>query len=125
MSASGEERGPLGVDWRAPVAGPFYRATGRSPMGLVRRRHFATRGRELLAIEDELFGESSGLLGGALSIVDEGREIHGQSTLIAALEAVRTGPLTALVATIQGKQDGHIRHDLPGALVVPGGPGPH
>ena len=40
------------VDWRAPVAEPFYRATGRSPMGLARRRHFATRGPKLLDIED-------------------------------------------------------------------------
>ena len=39
---------PVVVDWRAPVAEPFYRATGRQPMGLVRRRHFATRGRQLL-----------------------------------------------------------------------------
>ncbi|HEX2576503.1 MAG TPA: hypothetical protein VHK88_09160, partial [Aquihabitans sp.] len=45
------------VDWRAPVAEPFYRATGREAMGLARRRHFATRGRQLLGIEDELFGE--------------------------------------------------------------------
>src|SRR5262249_14835544 len=43
------------VDWRAPVAEPFYRATGRSPMGLARRRHFATRGPRVLDIEDELF----------------------------------------------------------------------
>src|SRR3546814_7409294 len=123
MSASGEERGPLGVDWRAPVAEPSYGATGRSPMGLVLRRHFATRGRELLAIEDELFGESAGLLGGELSIVDEGREIRGQSTLIAALEEVRTGRLSDIVATIQGEQDEIIRSELPGVLVVQGGPG--
>ena len=64
---SDEHREPLVVDWRAPVAEPFYRATGRQPMGLVRRRHFATRGRQLLAIEDELFGESAGLLGGELA----------------------------------------------------------
>src|SRR3546814_335407 len=92
-------------------------------MGLGRRRHFATRGRELLAIEDELFGESAGLLGGELQIVDDGREIRGQSTLIAALEEVRTGRLTDIVATIQGEQDEIIRADLPGVLVVQGGPG--
>src|SRR5215218_2164552 len=27
---------PLVVDWRAPVAEAFYRATGRNPMGLAR-----------------------------------------------------------------------------------------
>ena len=47
---------PVVVDWRAPIAEPFYRATGREPMGIERRRHFATRGRTLLGIDDELFG---------------------------------------------------------------------
>ena len=123
LAVADEEREPLVVDWRAPVAEPFYRATGRAPMGLVRRRHFATRGRQLLAIEDELFGESAGLLGGALSVVDEGREIRGRSTLIHALEEVRTGRLSDIVATIQGEQDEIIRSELPGVLVVQGGPG--
>jgi len=123
VAVADEDHQPLVVDWRAPVAEPFYRATGRSPMGLVRRRHFATRGRKLLAIEDELFGESAGLLGGALSIDDDGREIRGQSTLIAALEEARTGRLTDIVATIQAEQDEVIRAELPGVLVVQGGPG--
>src|SRR5688572_26465576 len=123
LAVSDEHREPLVVDWRAPVAEPFYRATGREPMGLVRRRHFATRGRQLLAIEDELFGESAGLLGGELSIVDDGREIRGRSTLIHALEEVRTGRLTDIVATIQGEQDEIIRSELGGVLVVQGGPG--
>ena len=123
LAVADEQREPLVVDWRAPVAEPFYRATGRLPMGLVRRRHFATRGRQLLAIEDELFGESAGLLGGELSVIDEGREIRGRSTLIHALEEVRTGRLTDIVATIQGEQDEIIRSELPGVLVVQGGPG--
>jgi DNA helicase IV len=123
LAVSDEEREPLVVDWRAPVAEPFYRATGRQSMDLVRRRHFSTRGRQLLAIEDELFGESAGVLGGVLSVTDEGREIRGQSTLIAALEEVRTGRLGDIVATIQGEQDEIIRAELPGVLVVQGGPG--
>ena len=123
LAVSDERREPLVVDWRAPVAEPFYRATGRQPMGLVRRRHFATRRRQLLTIEDELFGESAGLLGGDLAVVDDGREIRGQSTLIAALEESRTGRLGDIVATIQGEQDEIIRAELPGVLVVQGGPG--
>lgn len=123
LAVADEDREPLVVDWRAPVAEPFYRATGRSPMGLVRRRHFATRGRRLLAIEDELFGESAGLLGGELAVDDDGREIRGRSTLITALEEARTGRLTDIVATIQGEQDEIIRAELPGVLVVQGGPG--
>ncbi|MGE3622235.1 MAG: UvrD-helicase domain-containing protein, partial [Acidimicrobiia bacterium] len=123
LAVSDEHRDPVVVDWRAPVAEPFYRATGRSPMGLVRRRHFATRGRRLLAIEDELFGEAGGLLGGELRVADGEAEVRGRSTLIAALEEHRTGRLSDIVATIQAEQDEIIRADLPGILVVQGGPG--
>ncbi|MBA3802459.1 MAG: helicase, partial [Acidimicrobiia bacterium] len=34
LAVSDEDRDPVVVDWRAPVAEPFYRATGREPMGL-------------------------------------------------------------------------------------------
>ncbi len=57
LAVADDEREPVVIDWRAPVAEPFYRATGRNPMGLVRRRHFAVEGPRLLGIEDELFGE--------------------------------------------------------------------
>ena len=123
LAVADDDQEPVVVDWRAPVAEPFYRATGRAPMGLVRRRHFATRGRELLGIEDELFGESAGVLGGELVVLDDGREVKGHGALIAALETARTGRLTDIVATIQGEQDEIIRAELPGVLVVQGGPG--
>jgi len=123
LAVADEHREPLVVDWRAPVAEPFYRATGRSPMGLVRRRHFATRGRKLLGIEDELFGEASGVLGGELTVDDEGKVVRGAGALISALEEARTGRLTDIVATIQGEQDEIIRAPLAGILVVQGGPG--
>ncbi len=103
------------VDWRAPVAEPFYRATGRQPMGLARRRHFATRGRTVLDIEDELFGDR------ALGLGDD--TISGHGSLIAALETARSGRLGDIVATIQGEQDEIIRAPMPGVLVVQGGPG--
>ena len=32
IAVSDESQEPLVVDWRAPVAEPFYRATGRSPI---------------------------------------------------------------------------------------------
>ena len=115
---------PVVVDWRAPVAEPFYRATGRLPMGLVRRRHFATRGRTLLGIEDELFGGAAATLGAADGNGSNGaREISGHGALIAALETSRSGRLTEIVATIQGEQDEVIRAEMPGVLVVQGGPG--
>ncbi|CAN5561919.1 AAA family ATPase [soil metagenome] len=104
------------VDWRAPVAEPFYRATGRQTMGLARRRYFAARGRQLLGIEDELFGEHALDLG-------ESSGLQGQGTLIAALETARSGRMGDIVATIQGEQDEIIRSPLAGVLVVQGGPG--
>jgi DNA helicase IV len=123
IAVADENQEPVVIDWRAPVAEPFYRATGRAPMGLVRRRHFATRGRKLLGIEDELFGEGAGLLDGELAVDDAGTEVRGHGALIAALEEARTGKLGDIVATIQGEQDEVIRSELPGVLVVQGGPG--
>jgi len=111
---------PVVVDWRAPVAEAFYRATGREPLGLERRRHFSTRGKTLLGIEDELFGDLTRL---DSDDPDAAPAISGQGALISALSAARTGRLSDIVATIQGEQDEIIRAPLPGVLVVQGGPG--
>jgi DNA helicase IV len=117
IAVSDEDYEPLVIDWRAPVAEPFYRATGRQPMGLSRRRHFATRGRTLLALEDEVFDED------ALTVEGAGTELVGRAALLASLEEARTGRLGDIVATIQAEQDAIIRSELPGVLVVQGGPG--
>ena len=124
---------PILVDWRAPVAEPFYRATGREPLGLERRRHFASRGSTLLGIEDEFFGDKAAIgldladrdFDGAAGPPGDGRldGRPGSSALIASLEAARTGRLSDIVATIQGEQDRVIRAGMPGVLVVQGGPG--
>ncbi len=128
LAVADEDREPVVVDWRAPVAEPFYRATGRDPMGIARRRHFAVEGQRLLGIEDELFGE--GHLGVGHDEGLDGRaesggppELRGYSTLLASLERGRTGTLGDIVATIQGEQDEIIRSPQAGVLVVQGGPG--
>jgi DNA helicase IV len=124
IAVSDHTQEPLIVDWRAPVAEPFYRATGREPMGLSRRRHFATRGRRLLGIEDELFGDALAEYGLAADAGDAAAAtVTGQGALFSALETARTGKLGDIVATIQGEQDEIIRGPLPGVLVVQGGPG--
>lgn len=115
IAVADERHNPVVVDWRAPIAEPFYRATGRDPMGLIRRRHIASRGRTVLGIDDELFGE-------AVDAMNEGTVV-GQGALIAALEASRSGRLSDIVATIQAEQDEVIRAEMPGVLVVQGGPG--
>jgi len=111
-----DDREPLLVDWRAPAAQPFYRATPAAPCGVVRRRHLRTRARVVLDIDDDVLDL------GALN--DAEREsLNGEAALLAALGASRTGRMTDIVATIQAEQDRVIRSDLPGILVVQGGPG--
>jgi DNA helicase IV len=146
LGISGEDLEPLVVDWRAPVAEPFYRATGRDPMGLVLRRHLAAQGRRIVGVEDERFvasdrangavHSSEGLDGALVDISEDGRpgwddqdtgdgelELGGPGALLAALEGARTGAMRDIVATIQREQDEIIRSALPGVMVVQGGPG--
>ena len=115
IAVADERQEPVVVDWRAPIAEPFYRATGRNPLGLARRRHFATRGRRVLDIEDEVFVDADGE--GSID------GVVGRGALVAALERGRTGRLGDIVATIQTEQDEIIRAPLGGVLVVQGGPG--
>jgi DNA helicase IV len=116
LAVSDASQEPLVVDWRAPVAEPFYRATGAHPMGLARRRHFLTEGQTILDLEDELFdpeGDNSG----------RGLGLSGPQVLLSTLERSRTGRMRDIVATVQREQDEIIRSPLPGILVVQGGPG--
>lgn len=123
LAVADDQSEPVVIDWRAPVAEPFYRATGRGPMGLLRRRHFAVEGRTLLGLEDELFGEGHLGLGDDEGLSPSGPSLRGYSTLIASLERGRTGALGDIVATIQAEQDEIIRSPQAGVLVVQGGPG--
>ena len=122
MSVADQDQEPVVVDWRAPISEAFYRATGPQPMGLARRRHFTARGRTLLNLEDELFGEAVHGDHGGIVLADDDR-IQGHGALIRALETARAGKLGDIVATIQGEQDEIIRSELSGVLVVQGGPG--
>ena len=123
LAVSDVNRDPVVIDWRAPVAEPFYRATGREQMGLARRRHFAVQGRKLYGIEDELFGESHLGIGIDDGLESTGHGLRGYSTLLTVLDRGRTGQLGDIVATIQSEQDAIIRSPQAGVLVVQGGPG--
>jgi DNA helicase IV len=136
LAVADEHSEPVVVDWRAPVAEPFYRATGRQPMGLARRRHFIVEGKRVLGLEDELFGEGHLGLGhdeglaeslgepsaGVAPLIGAGG-LRGYNTLVATMERGRTGALGDIVATIQSEQDEIIRSPQHGVLVVQGGPG--
>ncbi|MET8996733.1 AAA family ATPase [Amycolatopsis sp. NPDC004169] len=107
---------PLLVDWRAPVARPFYLATAASPEGVRRRRHLRSLSRKVTGFDDEILD---------LTAADQGQDLGlaGEAALLAALEQRRTGEMSDIVATIQAEQDRIIRAPLGGVMVVQGGPG--
>ncbi|MCA5894236.1 AAA family ATPase [Isoptericola sp. NEAU-Y5] len=107
-----EDDEPLVVDWRAPVARPFYTATPVDPQGLRRRRHVRTRGREVVGVDDEPL--DAGL---------DDSSLVGEGALLAALDERRTGRMGTAVATLQREQDDVVRADARTPLVVQGGPG--
>ncbi|MGW7363416.1 HelD family protein [Streptomyces sp. NPDC054841] len=110
------ERTPLLIDWRAPVARPFYLATGYEPMELRRRRHITTQGRTVTALHDEIMDLAD--------TTRTGYESHdADEVLLAALNSARTGRMGDIVSTIQAEQDHIIRAPQRGVLVVEGGPG--
>ncbi len=132
LAVSDEQLNALVVDWRAPVAEAFYRATGVESLNLLRRRHVAIRNREVTGVEDEYFADSDGELAlpedgrreaTADGLVDGGLALGGPGSLLAALGRARTGRMGDIVATIQGEQDRIIRAPLAGVLLVQGGPG--
>lgn len=116
LGLSDERQEPLLVDWRAPAAAPFYQATPREPMGVVRRRHFLTRNRQLLGIEDDVLDADQ------LS-EDEAESLRGEAALQYAMGTARTGRMREIAATIQREQDEIIRAPLTPAVFVQGGPG--
>ncbi|MGH3391550.1 MAG: HelD family protein [Actinomadura sp.] len=106
---------PLLLDWRAAAARPFYVATSAAPEGVHRRRHITTRRRRVIDLDDEVL-DHGGPTGSADSLT-------GEAALLAAVNAGRTGRMHDIVATLQAEQDGIIRSDHRGVLVVQGGPG--
>jgi DNA helicase IV len=132
LAVSDEALNPLVIDWRAPVAEAFYRATGVESLGLSRRRHVAIHANEVTGVEDEYFADANGDLdlpedevrsATEEGLVEGGLALGGPGALLAALGRARTGRMGDIIATIQGEQDQIIRSPLPGVLLVQGGPG--
>ena len=107
---------PLLLDWRAPAARPFYLATAASPEGVSRRRHIKTRRRQVTGFDDEVLD-----LDAPQGSQHQG--LTGEASLLAALNASRTGRMADIVETIQAEQDRIIRAPQQGVVVVQGGPG--
>ena len=126
---------PVVIDWRAPIARPFYQATPADPQGVRLRRRFgfappgtpaplrdatgdrpstvsavSTRVRVLTSYEDEH--------------LDAGENLGLDSALLRAeIERPRVGPMRDIVATIQPDQDELVRADLDTSLCIQGAPG--
>jgi DNA helicase IV len=101
------------IDWRAPVAAAFYQASATNPLGLRRRRHLRTNGRDVVKVSDDVFDNH--LL--EVSVLSE------DGSLFAALNAERTGRMGDIVSTIQAHQDKVMRSTAEGLLIIDGAPG--
>jgi len=108
---SGELGGdPLVMDWRAPMAVPFYRAGADHPMGVRLRRRFGFSHGVLTAFEDEWLGAGAVSAASSQLLADE-------------IERPRMGPMRDIVATIQPDQDVLVRSALAESLCIQGAPG--
>ncbi|MGX2995448.1 HelD family protein [Streptomyces sp. JNUCC 64] len=101
---------PMVIDWRAPVAQAFYRATRTDPLDVGLRRRFGYTGGDLTAYEDE-------------RLSDPAEEERTSALLQREIERPRVGPMRDIVATIQPEQDEIVRGGLGGTVCVQGGPG--
>ncbi|MER8102703.1 UvrD-helicase domain-containing protein [Kitasatospora sp. NPDC094016] len=112
------EYGPLVIDWRAPAAAPFYRATPVEPGRVVRRRVIRSKGRRVIGVEDDLLRPD-------LTPTLNGRELAvvGDGALMASLGRARSHSMRDIVSSIQKEQDEVIRAAAAGATLVTGGPG--
>ncbi len=108
-----EHREPLLIDWRAPAAAAFYRATSGAPMGVVRRRVIICRGQAVVDLDDDVLSPDAT---GELRVLGEG-------ALLAALRRSRGPAMRDIVTTIQHEQDEAIRAPAHGVTVITGGPG--
>ncbi|WP_345629590.1 HelD family protein [Rugosimonospora acidiphila] len=105
---------PLVIDWRAPAAAPFYRATPVDPLGVVRRRMIQSTGERVTGIEDDLLDPEA---------APPGMRVVGDGALVATLARATGTGMRDIVATIQREQDEAIRSPALGVTIVRGGPG--
>jgi DNA helicase IV len=104
---------PLVIDWRAPAAAAFYRATPVEPMDVLRRRVLRCKGPDVVGVEDDLM----------VTDAPDDLVVVGDGALLAALTRSRGAQMRDIVATIQRHQDEAIRASARGITEITGGPG--
>jgi DNA helicase IV len=114
MGIRDESAQPLVVDWRAPAAAAFYRATAAEPLGVVRRRMIQSSREKVTGIEDDLLDPEA---------APPGMRVVGDGALLASLSKATGRGMRDIDATIHREQDEAIRSPATGVTVVTGGPG--
>ena len=114
LGVRGEHSEPLVIDWRAPAAAAFYRATAADPHGVVRRRVISSTGERVTRISDDLLDPAA---------APDGMRVVGDGALLATLSRTTGRGMRDIVATIQREQDEAIRSPAGGVTMVSGGPG--
>ena len=114
MGIRGENSEPLVIDWRAPAAAAFYRATAAEPLGVVRRRMIQSTGEQVTNVSDDLLDPDS---------APAEMRVVGDGALLASLSKATGRGMRDIVATIQREQDEAIRSPASGVTIVTGGPG--
>lgn len=107
---------PLVVDWRAPAAAAFYRATPVEPLDVARRRTINSKGRQVVGVNDEILDADA-----AEGLASE--SVVGEGSFLTALARERGPHMRDIAATIAREQDEIIRAKDEGAVLVTGGPG--
>lgn len=105
------------MDWRAPMARPFYLATTLHPDGVHTRRHIKTRGRTIVSVSDER------LTADRDEPAVESSTVATEGALLDAVNRARTQHMRDIVETIAAEQDRIIRSEHRGVTVVQGAPG--
>ena len=84
---------PVVVDWRAPIAAPFYRATHADPFGLAHRRRFTMDDGELTAYLDERLDDpDDDAAGSGIPDPGAGRDRRGRAPGRCARSSPRSRP---------------------------------
>jgi DNA helicase IV len=115
----GDRSEVLVVNWQAPVAEPYYKASPVDPQGVVRKRQFHVEGLRIEDFEDVRFAD----------LLDAVEELELRTApvlsdkLLLDLARSRTGELQDIVQTIQAAQYDLIRQPIDQLLVIQGGPG--
>lgn len=114
-----EEMEPLVIGWASPEAKPFYKATVKDHMGLLRKRSFKTTNNRIESFEETVFKDLSDRV--ARLTQEPGPRFS--DVLLDELDSNRGHQMRDIVQTIHQSQYEIIERQLNELLIVQGGPG--